>query len=530
MTAALALPQKVSDEEIARRAHRAMTDPWYFLQNCVYTLDQVDKKNPIKRFPSHLPHTRLYCEAWIRELQLVVPKSRRMQMSWENIALFLWDTMFGVGRCNIFQSKKEESSDNLVGRAEFILKHIPEDQIPKEMIPKWNRTYCKLEFPEIHSQILGIPQGASQLREHTASGLLFDEFAFWDADEETYSAAIVTIEGGGRCTILSSARAGAYMEKVVFDRLDEDQVDLDGDKQKVIHEPPVHKFPMDGVECWKNPGNKFFVIQLHYTANPDKRSTEWKSHTKGNLSHKRWMQEYEISWESVAGKPVYPNFSKKLHTRLGIEPEPGLPLLRGWDFGLTPACVVGQLQGRQLLIFYEFIGLNMGIKRFANEVVLPGCRNAFPAWANPFSDWLDFIDPAGLQAAQTDETTCAQHMFAAGIKRIFPGAIDWETRRSSVDEFLEGAVKKGHQFESRFLIDPQYCDTCVRGFTGGYQYAEKTLIIEPDGKIKPIKNRFSHPHDGIQYLASGAVCLVRPGSRQLKEIPPPAYDHSQVRR
>lgn len=503
-----------------------MTDPWYFLEHCVFTLDQVDKKRPIKQFPSQYPHTQLFTMTWLHEPLLVVPKSRRMQMSWTCIALHLWDTMFGVGRCSIFQSKKEESSDNLIERAKFIIEHIPEDQIPKDMIPKWNKTYCKLDFPETHSQIIGIAQGAGQLREHTASSLLFDEFAFWDDDEETYSAALPTIEGGGRCTILSSARAGAHMEKIVFDRLDEDQVD--SAEKKALREQPLHKFPMEGVECWKNPGNLFFVFQLHYTANPNKRSDDWKNFTKGKLSNKRWQQEYEISWDSVAGKPVYPDFSKKLHLRIDLEPEPGLPLLRGWDFGLTPACVVGQLQGRQLVILYEFIGLNMGIKRFCEEVALPGCRVHFPAWNDSMKDWLDFIDPAGLQKAQTDESTCAQHMWTAGIRKIYPGPIDWESRRSGVEHFLLGAVRRGHQLEPALLVDPQFCDTVVRGFTGGYQYPEKTIEVEPDGKIRPIKNRFSHPHDGLQYMASIAKLLTRPGSRG--EIPIPAYNHGQVAR
>ncbi len=216
-------PLSERDPELLTRYSKYVTDPWEFLVDCVYTIDQVDKKNPIKRFPSHYKYLKLFVRLWQRERLLIVPKSRRMFMSWCNIGLYLHDTMFGVGRTNVFQSKKEEDSDILINRAKFILDHIPEDKIPKDLIPTFDKTYCSLKFTDIHSEIIGVAQGADQTRGLTVSGALFDEFAFWDKAEETYSAFIPTIEGGGRCTILSSAAPG-FMEKLVFDTLDQMEV------------------------------------------------------------------------------------------------------------------------------------------------------------------------------------------------------------------------------------------------------------------------------------------------------------------
>jgi len=207
------------DPDLLARYRLIVTDPWEFCVRCVFTLDQVDKKNPVKKFPSHYKYLKLYTRVWEREKLIIVPKSRRMFMSWCNIALYLHDTMFSVGRTNVFQSKKEEDSDALIERAKFILEHIPESEIPKDLIPAWEKTYCHLKFPEIHSEIVGVPQGADQHRSLTASGVLFDEFAFWEKAEDTYSAAMPTIEGGGRCTIISSAAPG-YMEKLVYDTLE----------------------------------------------------------------------------------------------------------------------------------------------------------------------------------------------------------------------------------------------------------------------------------------------------------------------
>lgn len=287
----------------------------------------------------------------------------------------------------------------------------------------------------------------------------------------------------------------------------------------------VRKFPMPGVELWKNPKNQFLVFQLHYTANPLKRSEDWRKSTASNLTRAKFMQEYEITWETWSGKPIYPDFNKRIHsTETPLEPERGLPLLRGWDFGLTPACIVAQLQGQQLVVLKEFVAFGKGIKRFCEEDVLPGCRMLFPSWGDPMRDWLDFIDPAGLQKAQTDERTCAMEMGDCGIRKIFPGPIDWESRRSSVESLLVKFIRRGQEVLPAIIIDRAGCPQLCQGFLGGYRYADSVIEIEP-ALIRPIKNAYSHPHDGFQYLCGSIGSLRRlgsgvPGSGR---VPRPSY-------
>jgi len=140
-------------------------------------------------------------------------------MSWANIALYLWDTMFHVGRYNAFVSRKEESADELVKRAEFIYDNIPESVIPKDLLPRKESKFCHLAFPEIESRIQGFPQGADQLRQFTFSGILGDEMAFWSDAQKMYAASIPTLEGGGRFTGVSSPAPG-FFKALVFDKLE----------------------------------------------------------------------------------------------------------------------------------------------------------------------------------------------------------------------------------------------------------------------------------------------------------------------
>lgn len=198
------------------RRYRA--DPWEFACDCVFTLDPQDRKKPIKPFPQH-DYLRLYFRIWLKERLIAVPKSRRLFMSWTNVILYTWDTMFHFGRHNAFISKKEEDADALLERAKFILDHIPEDKLPRELVPVHKKTYCYLEFPELSSKIQAFPSGSDQLRMHGFSGILNDEMAFQDEAESMYSATFPTIENGGRFTAISSPAKG-FFHDLVFDEVD----------------------------------------------------------------------------------------------------------------------------------------------------------------------------------------------------------------------------------------------------------------------------------------------------------------------
>lgn len=217
MIAALAPEPFPESMPIKERLSRVSQDPWEFMR-IVRTKDQVDKETPIKFFPRK-EYIKLYTRVWMREPKIAVPKSRRMMMSWTNIILYTWDTMFSVGRHQAFVSKKEEDADDLVDRAKSVVENLDYSQIPKELFPECVKTYCCLKFPQLDSKIEGFPQGADQLRQFTFSGLLFDEFAFWEKAEDAYSSALPTIDGGGRITAISSPAPG-FFKRLVFDRLD----------------------------------------------------------------------------------------------------------------------------------------------------------------------------------------------------------------------------------------------------------------------------------------------------------------------
>lgn len=471
---------------------RYRNEPWAFLTECVYTKDQVDRITPIKVFPDR-EYLKLYAKLWMKYPLIACPKTRRMTMSWASIGLYVWDTIFNKGRFQAFVSKKEDDANELVQRAKFIVDHIPPERIPRALIPKYNDKFNILDFYEIDSKIQGFPQGADQLRQFTFSGIFGDESAFWDHAQAFYSASFPTIEGGGRMTLVSSPAPG-FFKKLVFDALD-----VPGDIT-VAEYAPNFKAPMQGTRVWTNRKNKFLVYELHYTADPEKRAPEFRESIRNSMPLMDYLREYELHWDTFEGQPVYPEFSK-LHV-LSERPTPvaGIPMLIGFDFGLTPAAVIGQFENGVLTIFKEIVGINIGANRFVPQVIAD-LRLRFPTKGDLKKDWRCFIDPSGINRSDTDESSCAQTLIGAGFIP-YPGPIAFEDRRKSVANFLMQMTKLGPAFQ----IYGVECPMLIKGFEGGYRYPAKAVDIEPN-KLRPLKDAFSHPADALQYLCAGVKGL-----------------------
>lgn len=200
-------------QKIAHNMEVYFDNPWAMIEDGhVWTLDEADKLNPVKAFPND-PWLQWVAWKWMNEDLIALFKSRRMMISWLFIFLHLWAVMFLEGRSVFFVSDKEEKSDELIDRVEFIYNHIPDDIILK---PRIKRTYCHFEVPGLNNYILGVAQGARQLAQYTASFLFFDEFAHWERARETFMAAKPTIDGGGKVTLVSSPKEGFFKE-ICFD-------------------------------------------------------------------------------------------------------------------------------------------------------------------------------------------------------------------------------------------------------------------------------------------------------------------------
>lgn len=280
-------------------------------------------------------------------------------------------------------------------------------------------------------------------------------------------------------------------------------------------EPNKHLFPQTGIELWRNAKNGFVVFQAHYSCDPTKRDPEYIREIKESMPIRRFKQEYELQWDSYEGLAVYADWDQAIHgVRYDIKPKIGLPLLLGFDWGLTPAALVCQMQEDTLCCLREFTAVNMGAERFLAWIT-PQLKTMYHIWGDFGRDYLCFIDPSGEFRKDTDEGSCAKVLDKYGFKNIIPGPINWEERRSSVEHFLTRRTHNGPCFQ----VSMPNCPVLTRGFQGGYRYDDKVLELEPN-KLRPKKDIHSHVADSLQMITS-RILHTKPAT--FTEVPSMVY-------
>jgi len=216
------------------------------------------------------------------------------------------------------------------------------------------------------------------------------------------------------------------------------------------------------------------------------------------------------------GKRVYSEFNPDFHAVESLNAIQGEKLIIGWDFGLTPACVVIQLSARgQLLILKEYVGDGMGIRTFADSIVIPSIAKDFPYC----KIGLSIGDPAGNARNEIiEEMSCIGELNSLGISTNSARTNDIDPRLGSVRYFLNKMVdgKPG------LLLDRRNCPTLFKGFVKDYVYARIAVSGEERFKDKPNKNMSSHPMDALGYacleIASDRIAEDKMGDKKYVDM------------
>lgn len=222
------------------------------------------------------------------------------------------------------------------------------------------------------------------------------------------------------------------------------------------------------------------------------------------------------------GTPVWSQFREEVHvSKEPLVPYQGHPLLIGVDFGRTPAAVIGQRVHDRWLILSELYETNMGARRFAAK--LRGhLAERFPGFH--YQIWGD---PSGDDMAQADDISPFM-MFAAEKMPIRAApSNDPTVRIGAVREVLQDMVDG----KPRFILSCA-CTFLKASMNDGYKFAQRT--DNQTEAVAPLKNRFSHIADALQYLMLGAgegvMLLHGNGARPEPRVAPrPASLYTRTR-
>ena len=192
-----------------------------------------------------------------------------------------------------------------------------------------------------------------------------------------------------------------------------------------------------------------------------------------------------------SGKPVYGSaYDDDKHAVDNIEVIPGTKIYVGLDFGLTPCAIFGQKTARgQWQIFSELVTDDMDIPTFSRllrqEVNEKYGDHDIAFYGDPSGGFregdgrtaFDMFRPEGIivRAAPTNKFLPRMNAVVQPLSRMIDG-------------------------QCGFLISKKGCPTLRRGFNGGYKYKQLQVSGDARHSPEPDKNRFSHPHDALQYL------------------------------
>ena len=283
---------------------------------------------------------------------------------------------------------------------------------------------------------------------------------------------------------------------------------------------------MDGIRTWRTVKN-WCVFEVHYTADPDKRTPEWKAKALNSMPDlQSFNREFEIDWTSTTGLPFYPLMYKKYVEDRGyyirVQEVPGNVLLyRGFDFGFhRPACVFAfQDATGTLRVLREFCPKEIDVYEFRDAVKfisgelaeIPEKHSRARQWCErvaPDGPWFKkgtkFLNFCGVEAKKIQ--TMTGDYGELNDFDVFQGggvALSIVNQRVSAGTYILRNLMKDFGGSPRILIDPR-CTTLIAGMSGGLTFGEGNKASPLDDEIA-IHPEYSHIHDALRYLVTGII-------------------------
>jgi hypothetical protein len=475
---------------------------WYFLINFVITKneDADDDQDALQRWPDK-DYLKILLDYCLRDKRIIVPKSRQIMISWFFCVFFLWMAIAKREKAYFIQARNLDQAVHLITRIQGVYKRLP--QWIKDKCPITRSVTDELEFAN-GSRIVGIPAGVDQTRGYTVSAILLDEFAIHDFAEGTLSSAISSVGRYGKIFIVSSVKM-SFMYQLVHDIKKRADSVISG---AVTMAQVLRK----GMVTWKNPGNKYRVIETKYLADPAKDpATEeglvWYTNEREKVhSDQLWEQDYECNWSAGDGKRFFDTFAREKHVR-ELQYNKYLPVVRGWDWGYHhPATVFCQIDEShtvngipRIYVLRERMGTDTSLGRYA-------INQALPVFLNQNVSWIDCGDSAGKQCNDKSERTSIEELTDLKDDKGNPYVKRILTTKKGIKvgtDMMRRAIEAG-----QLIVDPS-CKLLIDGFCGGYTFKPWRVGMQKSESELPSESEYCHLMDALRYIFVNCVKIKK---------------------
>ena len=201
------------------------------------------------------------------------------------------------------------------------------------------------------------------------------------------------------------------------------------------------------------------------------------------------------------GEAVTPGFSQK-HIAEGLKVIGGRPFYIGYDFGLMPAAVIGQIvPSGHLFIHAAFAMENVGIEQLITRQMLP--------WLQQYPEVRNYIHVVGHEAGEREQSNSEESALKTIVKFLggtyLRGPVSWSGRRQACHEALEKTI--GHIPWMR--VNKTEASKLIRCLDGGWHYPTAGMTGTVSRDIPEKRGTMPSLGDGFAHLVS--VLLRRPG-------------------
>lgn len=302
--------EDITAEFIAYKWGQWRNDPFLWMCEQVFTIDESDLTSPVKRFPSYRYIKEILNECKKNKITNLC-KTRRMMATHIAAAWLMHSFIFEPYSENVIVSINEERAKKFIQtRCKEIYRYLDKRFPYPELKEKEHIMVAGMVNPVTGSRITAYPAGSDKFRGLTISKIVLDEFAFQVNCKENLMALKPALEGENcRALIISTPKFNTVFQELIT---------------KVAKDAHVEQI-MTGLTKTRNDLNHT-ILMLHYTADPKKRLDSWYYRERygttpdgepipgaSGVDSFTWEQEYELSFTVPSGKPVIPEFDKILH-------------------------------------------------------------------------------------------------------------------------------------------------------------------------------------------------------------------------
>lgn len=249
-----------------------------------------------------------------------------------------------------------------------------------------------------------------------------------------------------------------------------------------------------GLDIWRNLHNTFIIARVHHTADPGKRSPEWKRVASAGMTPGLAAREYDIDYSAVQGSKVFPEITER-RSAIVVPPLGDLEGLRCWgglDYGTRNAASfhVYTILDEVIYSVWELYEPCQNIAEWVGKVL------ACPYWslvryvaADP-SLWIP-----NQQQAAGPPVGVATLLQAAGLRNLVKG------RANPGAEGAWIAMMRSHwgASETTFRIS-ELCPNQIREFETAIFVPQSERQLLTSVYQETIANRNNHSLDDCKYF------------------------------